>query len=61
MRPRRGTPWKGSSLRHRRGDIAYRFNAATEGNSVEGLSIAQLMPMLWRFNAATEGNSVESA
>jgi hypothetical protein len=37
------------------------FNAATEGNSVEGLeNLRWLAPRLYRFNAATEGNSVES-
>jgi hypothetical protein len=37
------------------------FNAATEGNSVEGLRVLRIAPAETGFNAATEGNSVEGA
>jgi len=39
-----------------------RFNAATEGNSVERayMTARGLEALIGRFNAATEGNSVES-
>jgi hypothetical protein len=65
MRPRRGTPWKSdySVVTGTQNDLC--FNAATEGNSVEGVS--QRLELLrglvdsdgCGFNAATEGNSVE--
>ena len=58
MRPRRGTPWK--DFNHNFSLIYYsRFNAATEGNSVEGTPTATLERGNGGFNAATEGNSVE--
>jgi hypothetical protein len=62
MRPRRGTPWKGRGASRGLGRAGLRFNAATEGNSVESRisGSACRLPRCSSFNAATEGNSVES-
>jgi len=60
MRPRRGTPWKEKPWVPCYGCF-FSFNAATEGNSVEGPRHLRVRPIARHpsFNAATEGNSVE--
>jgi hypothetical protein len=66
MRPRRGAPWKANPEPApccAGNSINLRFNAATEGNSVERPNSLAHQPFLGvgkrGFNAATEGNSVE--